>query len=68
MNYRTYRVEKSSPGNWVVTDPTKQFGFECMGVFETRDKAKEFVDEMMAAAGRGMAQAMREMRERRAQS
>jgi len=68
MNYRTYRVEQSSPGFWVVTDPNKQtpsLGFECLGVFETRAKAKEFVDELMAAAGRGMAQAMREMRERR---
>ena len=64
MKYRTYRVEQSSPGFWVVTDPN-QAGEPCMGVFETRAKAKEFVDELMAAAGRGMAQAMREIRERR---
>jgi hypothetical protein len=60
--YRTYRVEKSSPGFWVVTDPNKQTasgGEKCMGVFETRDAAKGFVDEMMAAAGRAIAQAMR---------
>ena len=63
MKYRTYRVEQSSPGFWVVTDPNN--GDQCMGVLETRAEAKRFVDELMAAAGRGIAQAMREMRERR---
>lgn len=59
MNYRTYRIEQSSPGFWVVTDPNN--GEVCMGVLDSRGEAKHFVDELMAAAGRGIAQAMREM-------
>lgn len=60
MSYRTYQVEQSSPGFWVVTDPSHSN--QCMGVFETRAAARQFVDELMAAAGRGIAQAMRERR------
>lgn len=56
MNYRTYRIEQSSPGFWVVTDPNHNN--QCMGVLETRSEAKRFVDDLMAAAGRAIAQAM----------
>jgi hypothetical protein len=63
MKYRTYQVEQSSPGFWVVTDPNARDGVgQCLGVFDTRAAAKQFVDELMAAAGRGIAQAMKNRR------
>lgn len=56
MNYRTYRIEQSSPGFWVVTDPNQ--GDQCLGVLTTRAEARQFVDELLAAAGRAIAQVL----------
>jgi hypothetical protein len=64
--YRTYCIEQCSPGFWVVTDPND--GDRCLGVLTTRAEARHFVDELMAAAGRGIAQAMRNLRSRPAVS